>query len=58
MVIKVIVQYNRGLLPDVILSTLCDYIIGEPFHYHEERLSIQPILTCLEGLDAFVVFLK
>ena len=30
MVINISVQYNGGLLPDIILSTLCDYI-GEPF---------------------------
>ena len=30
MVINVSVQYNGGLLPDIILLTLCDYI-GEPF---------------------------
>ena len=30
MAISVSVQYNGGLLPDIILLTLCDYI-GEPF---------------------------
>ena len=30
-------QYNGGLLPDVILLTLCD-CIGEPTSYHEELL--------------------
>ena len=30
MAINVSVQYNGGLLPDIILLTLCDYI-GEPF---------------------------
>ena len=30
MVINVSVQYNGGLLPDIIVLTLCDYI-GEPF---------------------------
>ena len=31
MVIDVSVQYNGGLLPDIILLTLCDYI-DEPFN--------------------------
>ena len=31
MVINVSVQYNGGLLPDIILLNLCDYI-GEPFY--------------------------
>ena len=31
MVVKVSVQYNGGLLLDVILSTLCD-CIGDPFN--------------------------
>ena len=35
------VQYNGGLLPDIILLTLCDYI-GEAFRYHEEFLSLEP----------------
>ena len=35
-------QYNGGLLPDIILSTLCDSI-GEPFKYHVEFLSLQPM---------------
>ena len=44
MVINVSVQYNGGLLPDIILWTLCDYIIGEPFQYHVvELLSLQPM---------------
>ena len=30
MVINASVQYNGGFLPDIILLTLCDYIIGEP----------------------------
>ena len=30
MAINVSVQYNGGLLPDIILLTLCNYI-GEPF---------------------------
>ena len=42
MVINVSVQYNGGLLPDIILLTLCDSI-GEPFEYHVEFLSLQPM---------------
>ena len=43
MVINVSVQYNGGLLPDIIIMlTLCDSI-GEPFYYHVEFLSLQPI---------------
>ena len=42
MVINVSVQYNGGLLPDIILLTLCDYI-GEPFEYHVELFSLQPM---------------
>ena len=37
------VQYNGGLLPDIILLTLCDYI-GEAFRYHEEFLPLEPML--------------
>ena len=40
MVINVSVQCNGGLLPDIILLTLCDSI-GEPFKYHVEFLSQQ-----------------
>ena len=42
MEINVSVQYNGGLLPDIILSTRCRNI-GEPFGYHEEVLSLQPM---------------
>ena len=37
MAINVSVQYNDGLLPDIILLTVCDSI-GEPFQYHVEFL--------------------
>ena len=44
MAINVNVQCNGGLLPDIILLTLCDYIVGEPFKNHEEELlSLQPM---------------
>ena len=42
MEINVSAQYNGGLLLDIILSTRCSYI-GEPFRYHEEVLSLQPM---------------
>ena len=42
MVINVSAQCNGGLLPDNILLTLCDSI-GEPFQYHVEFLSLQPL---------------
>ena len=42
MVINVSVQYSGELLPDIILLTLCEYI-GEPFQYHVELLSLQPM---------------
>ena len=63
------VQYNGGLLPDIILLTRCGYI-GEPVRYHEEALSLQPMFPpkpldifspeggCSEGLDAFRFFLN
>ena len=38
-VINVSLQYNGGLLPDIMLLTLCDSI-GEPFKYHVEFLSL------------------
>ena len=36
------VQYNGGLLPDIILWALCDYVIGEPSNT-TSFLSLQPI---------------
>ena len=43
MVINVVsIQYNGGLLPDIILLTVWDYI-REPCLYHEELLSLEPI---------------
>ena len=51
MEINVSVQYNGGLLPDIILSTRCSYI-GEPFWYHEEVLSLlQPMFPPSKPLD-------
>ena len=70
MEINVSVQYNGGLLPDIILLTRCGYI-GESVWYHEEVLPLQPMLFrpkpsdifspgggCSEGLDAFRFFLN
>ena len=56
------VQCNGGLPPDIILLTLCDFI-GEPFQYHVEFLSLQPLFPpkpfdSLEGLDVFGFFFK
>ena len=56
------VQCDGGLLPDIILLTLCDSI-GEPFEYHVEILSLQPLFPPkpfdqLEGLDVFRFFFK
>ena len=48
MVINVSVQCNGGLLPDIILLTLCDSI-GEPFLF-EGTLVIGLILRSLWGL--------
>ena len=36
MAINVSVQYNGGLLPDIILLTQCYYTIGEPFKCHKD----------------------
>ena len=46
MAIDVSVQYNGGLLPDIILLTQCYYTIGEynPIKYHEEVLYLQPMI--------------
>ena len=55
------IQYNGGLLPEIILLTLlCDYV-GQPFYYHVEFLSLQQIFPpkpfdCSGGLAAFILF--
>ena len=68
MAINVSVQYNGGLLPDIILLTQCSYREGNPFKCHV--LSLQPMVPpkhltlspltggCSEGLDAFRFFFK
>ena len=61
MVINVSVQYNGGLLPDILLTRFG--YIREPFWYHEEFLSLHPMFPpkhldnfspeggCSEGSD-------
>ena len=67
MAINVSVQYNGGLLLDIILLTLCDYI-EEPFRYYKKFMSLQPRFPpksfenkspeggCSESFDAFRYF--
>ena len=43
MAINVSVQYNGGLLLDIILLTQC-YSIGNPFKCHQEVLYLQPLI--------------
>ena len=38
------VQYNGGLLPDIILLTQCYYHKGNPFKCNEEVLYLQPLI--------------
>ena len=63
MVINASVQFYGGFLPEIILLTLCDNI-GEPFSYHVEFLSLQPMFPptksfdCSGGSAAFRVFLS
>ena len=63
MVINVSVQFNGGLLPDIILLTLCDYIEENPFNTMKSFCPFSQcphlnLLTCLKGLDAFTLFFK
>ena len=44
MAINVRVQYNGGLLPDIILLTQCYHHRGNPFKCHEEVLYLQPLI--------------
>ena len=63
MAIYVTEQYDGGLLPDMIVLTICDYF-GEPFWHHVELLSRQPMFPPttfpprVDILDAFRFFLK
>ena len=41
---NVSVQYNGGLLPDIILLTQCYYYEGNPFKCREEVLYLQPMI--------------
>ena len=53
MVINVSVQYNGGLLPDIILLTQCYFHrSGNPFKCHEEVLYLQPLIP-LKRFDLF-----
>ena len=69
MAINASVQYNGGLLPDIILLTQGHPMLfpsGNPFKCHEEVLYLQPLIQlkhfdifsritegCSEGLGAF-----
>ena len=44
MAINVNVQYNGGLLPDMILLTQLLLPSGNPFKCHEEVLYLQPVI--------------
>ena len=59
MAINISVQYNGGLLPDIILLTQCLLPSGNPFKCHEKGLSLQPMIPPKrfdEGLDTFRFF--
>ena len=53
MVINVNVQYNGGLLPDIILLTQCYLHRGNPFKCHEEVLYLQPLIPSTKRFDIF-----
>ena len=44
MAINVSVQYNGGLLPDIILLNQCYCHRGTPFKCHEEVLYLHPLI--------------
>ena len=65
------VQYNGGLLPDIILLTPMLFPSGNSFKCHEEVLYLQPLIPakrfdifslltvgCSEGLDVLKFFFK
>ena len=73
MAINVSVQYNGGLLPDIILLLTQSMLSpsGNPFKCHEEVLYLQPLIPperfdifspltggCSEGLGAFRFFFQ
>ena len=69
MAINVSVQYDGGLLPDIILLTQCYHHRGTRLNAMKRFLSLQPMIPpkrfdilspltegCSEGLDAFRLF--
>ena len=68
MATNISIQYNGGLLPNIILLTQCYYHRGTRFH--EEGLSLQPMISpkrfdispltgvCSEGLEVLRFFFK
>ena len=70
MAINVSVQYNGGLLPDMILLTQCYYHRGTRLNTMKRFLFLQPMILpkrfdifspcvgCSEGLDASRFFFK
>ena len=70
MAIYVSVQYNGGLLPDIILLTQCYYHWGTRLNAMKMFCLLQPMIPpkrcdmfsacvgCSEGLDAFRFFFK
>ena len=70
MAINISVQYDDGLLPDILLLTQCHYPRGTRFKCHEEVLYLQPMISpkrfdilpltggCSEDLGAFRFSLK
>ena len=53
MAINVNVQYNDGLLPDIILLTQCYYHRGTPFKCHEEVFCICSLRSHLNVLTFY-----
>ena len=49
MAINVSVQYNGGLLPDMMLLTQCYYHRGTRLKGHEEVSYLQPMYVCMYG---------
>ena len=51
MAIDVTVQYNGGLLPDIILLTLCYYHRGTRLNAIKKFLSLQPMIPPTKRFD-------
>ena len=51
MAINVSIQYNDGLLPDIILFTQSYYHRGTRLKCHEEVLSLQPMILPTKRFD-------